>query len=581
MKKNSSVVDEFIVCHLRKCVSLDEANVLLQKTCGVVEFCTSQQDFHELLQETCLNDSDEDRSEYGDFQTNEDLSDAVVEHLAQKGIAPRVIVEPTCGKGNFILSSLRGFRNIRFVLGIEIYKPYVQQTKYRILHYFLSHPEQTDKPEIHILQENIFSFDFSRWISKITTNQLLIIGNPPWVTNSALGAMVSENLPQKRNIKNLSGIEAITGKGNFDIAESILLQLIVQFGHMKGYMAFLIKNSVIKTLIFDQYKKQLPIGEMKKYAIDSKKEFGVSVEASLFSCRLNALPEMQCEEYDFYSSEFRKSFGWNKAHFVSDKMKAEAVAVLDGVSPLEWRQGVKHDCSKVMDLLRLGNGLFRNKLGDVFTLEEDRVFDLLKSSDLKGKVATYSGRCTIITQDYVGQNTDFLSAYPMTRKYLQEKQMFFRNRKSIVYKNKPEFSIFGIGSYSFSDYKVAISGLYKTYHFTYVPPIEGKPVMTDDTCYFLGFDEQTPAVFTWIILNAPITRDFLFSTTFPDDKRMITKEVLMRIDLHALANLLSVDYIIHHIEQFNMQFGTQISVGDWDIYRNRLKRKQNKQLTIF
>ena len=577
MTKNCSVVDEFISFCLRECVSWNEANVLLQATCGVAEFCTSQQDFQELLQGKFLCETEKDRSEYGDFQTNENLSDTVVEHLARKGVSPQVIVEPTCGKGNFILAALRGFRNVRLVLGIEIHKPYVKQTKYKILHYFLSHPEHTYRPEIHILQENIFSFDFSSWLFKIKSYRLLIIGNPPWVTNSALGAKVSENLPTKRNIKKLRGIEAITGKGNFDIAESVLLQLMVQFGHVEGYVAFLIKNSVIKTLIFDQYKTQLPIGEMEKHAIDSKKEFGVSVGASLFLCRLNTIPEMQCKEYDFYSSEYRKSFGWNKGRFVSDKAKAEAGAVLDGVSPLEWRQGVKHDCSKVMDLVRLGNGLFKNKLGEVFTLEEDRVFDLLKSSDLKEKVARYSGHCTIITQDYVGQNTDFLSAYPNTRKYLQQKRMFFRNRKSVIYKNNPEFSIFGIGNYSFSNYKVDVSGPYKTYHFTYVPLIEGKPVMLDDTCYFLGFDEQTPAVFTWIILNAPITRDFLSSITFPDDKRMITKEVLMRIDLHALANVLSADYILYRLDQFNMQYGTQISFREWEVYGNWLKTKQNKQ----
>ena len=40
--------------------------------------------------------------------------------------------------------------------------------------------------------------------------------------------------------------------------------------------------------------------------------------------------------------------------------------------------------------------------------------------------------------------------------YLATKKLFER-RKSIIYKNKPRFSIFGIGDYAFAKYKVGIS----------------------------------------------------------------------------------------------------------------------------
>jgi len=38
--------------------------------------------------------------------------------------------------------------------------------------------------------------------------------NPPWVTNSQLSALNSNNLPAKSNFKQAKGIDAITGKQN-------------------------------------------------------------------------------------------------------------------------------------------------------------------------------------------------------------------------------------------------------------------------------------------------------------------------------------------------------------------------------
>ena len=44
-------------------------------------------------------------------------------------------------------------------------------------------------------------------------------------------------------------------------------------------------------------------------------------------------------------------------------------AVLYGTSPLKWRSGVKHDCSRVMELRPNGDDDFENGLGEVVSLE--------------------------------------------------------------------------------------------------------------------------------------------------------------------------------------------------------------------
>ena len=80
---------------------------------------------------------------------------------------------------------------------------------------------------------------------------------------------------------------------------------------------------------------------------------------------------------------------------------------------------------------------------------------------------------------------------------------------SSIYKNAPRFSIFGVGDYSFKPYKVAISGFYKKPVFALVHSKQDKPIMLDDTCYFLGFDDFKQALIVMLILNSNIVQEFI------------------------------------------------------------------------
>ena len=103
-------------------------------------------------------------------------------------------------KRKLILASISKFKMLKKIVGVEIYKPYIWKTKFGILTYFLSNPD-SNKPEIDIIHGNAFEFDYEA-LAKSTTNlKTLVIGNPPWVTNSELGSIDSKNLPNKSNLK--------------------------------------------------------------------------------------------------------------------------------------------------------------------------------------------------------------------------------------------------------------------------------------------------------------------------------------------------------------------------------------------
>lgn len=577
-------VSDFLNANLKKITSFEKANQKMYDAFGIIHFFDNDEELETLKEVLSITNNiaeEPDRAEYGDFQTNSNLANKITLHLSSKAIAPEVVIEPTCGKGNFIIASLRNFKNIKNIFGVEIYKPYVWETKFNIVDFFLSNPN-SNKPEISIVHCNVFDFDFKEIAKKHSTNEILIIGNPPWVTNSKLGSLNSNNLPKKTNFKNHSGLDAMTGKGNFDIAEFITLTMIETFQNMKGNLLLLVKNSVIKNIVFDQNKNRYKISAIEKHCIDSKKEFNVSVEAALFYCKLNTPPTFECTEFDFYNNQKSQlKFGWLNDKFVSNIDTYIHTKEIDGECPFVWRQGLKHDCSIVMELDKV-NGHYVNGLNEEVKLEDGLVYGILKSSDLKNTVINQTRKFTIVTQKKVGQETKYIkNEYPKTYQYLTQHQANFEARKSSIYNNKPLFSIFGIGDYSFKPFKVAISGLYKTFHFTLILPQDNKPVMLDDTCYLIGFDKLEFAVYALILLNSDTTVRFLQSVTFPDAKRTFTKDVLMRINLLELAKQIDKIDLQKELDTLNEKYKFYLTLDLWDSFIGEMTPVNNGQIAIF
>jgi hypothetical protein len=123
------------------------------------------------------------------------------------------------------------------------------------------------------------------------------------------------------------------------------------------------------------------LSRLEKHKIDAQKEFQVAVDAALFYAQFGDTKDFFCQEFDFYTQKKNNSFGWLNQKFVSNIETYAASASIDGVSPFEWRQGVKHDCSKIMEL-ESQNGLLINGKGELFELEKDLVYGLLILLDI-------------------------------------------------------------------------------------------------------------------------------------------------------------------------------------------------------
>lgn len=85
--------------------------------------------------ETIYTKEDLIRNDYGDWQTSYDFAKEVCLYLKKKGITPEVIVEPTCGLGNFIAAAIDVFNSIEEVYAVEICQEYISKTDGKLKQY--------------------------------------------------------------------------------------------------------------------------------------------------------------------------------------------------------------------------------------------------------------------------------------------------------------------------------------------------------------------------------------------------------------------------------------------------------------
>ena len=461
--------------------------------------------------------------EFGDFQTPDVLARATCEMLCHLGVSPGSIVEPTCGTGSFLRAATSVFPNCTQVVGVEVNPDYAMAAK------------AVERADIYC--EDFFEKDWPGTLDGLL-EPILVIGNPPWVTNSAVGALGGSNLPAKSNFQRLNGLDAITGKSNFDISEWMLLHLLEWLSGREAVLAMLCKTVVARKVLRHAWSRNLNVAKASLFVIDAAKHFNASVDACLLVCILK--PGLSCRECAIYqdigtSAGVQSTFAFRDGRLVADLEFFNTYGRVAGTSPLKWRSGVKHDCSRVIELRRRGSNEFENGLGEVVNLEPTNLYPMLKSSDLMNPHPTPS-RYMLITQRTVGEDTSGIEREtPCTWRYLQSHAELFDGRRSSIYKNRPRFSIFGIGPYSFAPWKVATSGFSKRLEFHCVGPIEGKPVMLDDTCYFLPCETETDARLLVELLNSKTAKGFLHSIVFWDAKRPITAQLLANLDLRTLA----------------------------------------------
>ncbi len=470
------------------------------------------------------------RLEFGDFQTPEILCEEVVRFLMASGIDPPVLVEPTCGTGNFIAASVKLFKNTQIFQGFDINSNYICELERAVA--------ASNRKSFIFRQQDFFKMDWCDFFKSLN-GDILIIGNPPWVTNSVLGTIASNNLPEKRNFQKLKGFSAKTGKANFDISEWILIKLLESMNHRSGHVAMLCKTSIARKVLKHAWTHNYCINNSSLQLFNAKEYFGVSVDACLLLIHTGKNNvEFKADIYNGLSFDNKlTTIGFQNGELVANIELYNELKDMDGICNYVWRSGVKHDAAAVMELTKEGDD-FVNGLGEKYELEPKFLYPLLKSSDLANE-RLIPKKHILLTQMQVGDDTSEIQfSAPRTWEYIINNAAMLDRRKSIIYEKRPRFSIFGVGPYTFAPWKVAISGLYKNPTFRVLGSYNRKPIVVDDTCYFISCNSASEANFMCELLNSEICLNFLKSLVFFDAKRPINIDILNRIDLRRLADKL-------------------------------------------
>jgi hypothetical protein len=485
--------------------------------------------------------------EFGDFQTPVAFSYRVCQLLKKQGIFPASVLEPTCGRGNFLLAALETFGETQKGVGAEVNPDYLLTARTRI-------EKEGWTSKVQLIHANFFSFGWESLLASLP-HPVLVIGNPPWVTNSQVESIGGSNLPEKSNFQNHRGLDAMTGKGNFDISESMLLKMLDWVEKYGVIMAQLCKTSVARKVLLEAWKRLGAGFTAAIYRFDAARVFDVSVDA----CLLLLQPQrnsagMDCPIYPGLQAETSEAvIGFRDGHLIANVSSYERWKHLTGRSAVKWRSGVKHDCANVMQLRR-HKPHYLNGLGEKVDLEDAYLFPMLKGSELAAGKTENPKHVMIVTQRGIGENTSHIQEKaPRTWEYLLRHTAVLDQRRSSIYLKRPRFSVFGVGPYTFSQYKVGICGLYKHLRFRRIGPFLGKPVVLDDTCYFAPCATDEDADFIWTLMNSDVAQEVLSAFVFWDSKRPITVGLLEKLNLEALARELNLlgkmrAYLTRHAE---------------------------------
>ncbi len=470
----------------------------------------------------------------GDFQTPARLAAEVCAVLRRREVDAASLLEPTCGEGALLVAGAEAFPRLRVARGLELNADYAARAAEAV-------DRVADGPRATVRCADFFHVDWDAELSSLP-EPILVLGNPPWVTSAGVTRVGGSNVPTKHNADRLRGIDALMGASNFDISEWMIWRLVDQLEGRRATVAMLCKTSVARKVLARVWGGARAVASADLYAIDARRWFGAAVDAALLVVEMS--PGAASTECALWSGldapAARARFGWRNDVLVADVGAFERTRHLAGRGGYTWRSGVKHDCSRVMEL-RIDGERLVNGLGESVDLEPTHRFPMRKGSELAAPEMPSMRRHMVVPQRRTGEDTAPLCAdSPRTWAYLCAHGDKLDARASSIYKGRSRFSVFGVGDYSFAPWKVAIAGLYKRLAFRVVGPHEGRPVMLDDTCYFLACEHEARARALLQVLTSARAAEFFAAFTFWDAKRPITSRLLSRLDIDALARELGV-----------------------------------------
>ncbi len=387
-----------------------------------------------------------------------------------------------------------------------------------------------------------------------------VIGNPPWIKWEFLSDDYKDKLSTLYldiyKLFSHTGMRASLGFAHDDI--SIMFTYVAMDKYLKsdGVLSFVLKQTLYKSVAGNQFRsfqiekftETIPVKCLKVHDLILLNPFGKGQETSIAVLKKNSVNTYPVPYYKWIKNKrgsFKDAEGLDviKRNTTIEELdaypdpsskektaiwitipKGEMVPkVSNNLNYYKPRHGVVNDLNGVFivdingkkpsSLVSVTN---QGDKGRVKTkvvtkdIESDLIYPLIKPSNVE-KWGLNGYNYMIVPQRKDGEDniTDIQINYPSTYAYLFDFKNELLSRKSKWFKgpNKPFYSLFGIGDYTFQKYKIIWCCMSYKPHFVVVSSIDdefigSKEVIPDNTIGYISTNDEDEAHYICAILNS-------------------------------------------------------------------------------
>ncbi|RXK51519.1 N-6 DNA methylase [Halorientalis pallida] len=512
----------------------------------------------------------------GEYYTPRGVADLAVEALPAS-VADASVLDPGCGSGVFLTAALDRQRAawtgsaddlldtaVASVVGIDLNPVAVKSATLAYCTALFDELEATDRDRFAVPVFLTDALGLTRSDEVEFRGRSLdlafdaLVGNPPWIPWERLSERLKDRwrdqYVEPLGLQPHEGVAARLGHSNDDVSVPFAWTCVHRYLRSGGAAAFVLKRDLMRGPA-GAVLRRLQVGD-RSLALADVQDLSaldpfpaVGANAAVYAFEADAEPSFPVPATVRTPDDDTADFGSGAAVRTSTASTATELVPLDpddattpwlradaeraalGNCSHEIRHGLKDDANDVF-------GLSRDELDG---LEHDLVYPYLKSRHVR-KWGLTGHDLRLIPQEQAGEDNEawLREEHPETYDYLAANREQLTDRSSSWLDRGPFYSVFGLGTYTWADYKVAWCRLGFKPHFTVVstradPDLGEKQVIPGDHYMFVATDDRRTAHFLCALLNAaPYQRTLRDLSS--NGKASLSKSVVSELDLPEPAD---------------------------------------------
>jgi SAM-dependent methyltransferase len=483
------------------------------------------------------------RRHLGEYYTPRGVAELAIDELDPD--AAETVLDPGCGSGAFLSVCVERKRRALAdeapaaavdaitdtVFGIDLNPVAVRGAKLSYLGALLPllGEGDVDKIELPVFLTDALGLTRDDTLSlggrpiDLTVDHL--VGNPPWLTWGALSESVRdawrETYVERLGLLQQSGVEARLGHANDDVSVPFVWACIHRYLAPDGDAAFVLKRGLTKGPAGRLFRAgrvgDRPVAVRHVHDFTDLRPFGgdVDVGAAVYTLNTGTDTSFPVPVTAWTSRGGSPDYATVDAlRAATDREATEFVPVSDdpasswvradaedralGECSHRIRHGLKDDAKEVFSV-------DRERLDD---LEPDHVYPYLRSKHIV-KYGLFGHDLHLVPLSSANEDNtaELRRETPATYDYLEANRAALEARSSSWLESGTFYNLFGLGTYTWSPYKVVWCRLGYKPHFAVVSTVEDddigeKPVVPGDHCMFIPTDDEYEAHFLCALLNS-------------------------------------------------------------------------------